>query len=78
MHALATDGALTKEAEFLRVPYFDARLVEEIFRRRLPPPRLAPSSDRGSRATRGNRVGSGAPFAVGYRRFRRMMSKTGE
>ena len=35
MHALVTDGAYTKEGEFLQLPYFDARLVEEAFRRRL-------------------------------------------
>ncbi len=35
VHALVTDGALTEEGEFLRLPYFDARLVEEVFRRRV-------------------------------------------
>ena len=27
VHALVTDGAYTKEGEFLQLPYFDARLV---------------------------------------------------
>ena len=30
MHVLLTDGALTEEGEFLQLPYFDARLVEEV------------------------------------------------
>ena len=35
MHALLIDGALTEESEFLELPYFDVRLVEEVFRRRV-------------------------------------------
>jgi len=35
VHALLTDGAFTEEGEFLQLPYFDARLVEEVFRRRV-------------------------------------------
>jgi hypothetical protein len=35
VHALLTDGAFTEEGEFLQLPYFDARLVEEVFHRRL-------------------------------------------
>jgi hypothetical protein len=35
VHVLLTDGALTEEGEFLQLPYFDARLVEEVFRRRV-------------------------------------------
>jgi Putative transposase len=35
VHALITDGASTEEGEFLQLPYFDARLVGEAFRRRL-------------------------------------------
>ncbi len=35
LHVLTTDGAFTKQGEFLELPYFDARLVEEVFRRRL-------------------------------------------
>ncbi len=35
MHALVTDGAFTKGGEFLQLPHFDARLVEEVFRRRV-------------------------------------------
>jgi hypothetical protein len=35
-HALVTDGAFAKGGEFLQLPYFDARLVEEVFRRRVP------------------------------------------
>ena len=35
VHALVTDGAFTEEGEFLQLPYFDARLVEEVFRRRV-------------------------------------------
>ena len=30
-----TDGEFTEEGELLQLPYFDARLVEEVFRRRL-------------------------------------------
>jgi len=37
VHVLLTDGALTEEGEFLQLPYFDARLVEEVFRRRDSP-----------------------------------------
>ncbi len=35
LHVLTTDGAFTPEGEFHELPYFDARLVEEIFRRRV-------------------------------------------
>jgi hypothetical protein len=35
VHALLTDGACTEEGEFLQLPYFDARLVEEVFRCRV-------------------------------------------
>ena len=35
VHALVTDGAYTREGEFLQLPHFDARLVEEACRRRL-------------------------------------------
>ncbi len=35
VHVLLTDGAFTEEGEFLQLPYFDARLVEEVFRRRV-------------------------------------------
>jgi hypothetical protein len=35
VHALVTDGAFTEEGEFRQLPYFDARLVEEVFRRRV-------------------------------------------
>ena len=35
VHALVTDGAYTKEGEFLPLPHFGARLVEEVFRRRV-------------------------------------------
>jgi hypothetical protein len=35
VHALLTDGAFTEKGEFLELPYFDARLVEEVFRRRV-------------------------------------------
>ena len=35
VHALVADGAFNKEGEFLQLPYFDARLVEEVFRRRV-------------------------------------------
>jgi len=35
VHALITDGAFNKEGEYLQLRYFDARLVEEVFRRRV-------------------------------------------
>ena len=35
LHVLATDGEFTPDAEFVPLPYFDPRLVEEVFRRRL-------------------------------------------
>ncbi|MFQ5948847.1 MAG: transposase [Acidimicrobiia bacterium] len=35
LHVLLTDGAFTAEGEFHELPYFDARLVEEVFRRRV-------------------------------------------
>jgi hypothetical protein len=35
VHAFVADGAFNKEGEFLQLPYFDARLVEEVFRRRV-------------------------------------------
>jgi len=35
VHALVTDGAFNKEGECLQLPYFDARFVEEVFRRRV-------------------------------------------
>jgi hypothetical protein len=35
VHALISDGAHTEDGEFLPLPYFDARLVEEVFRRRV-------------------------------------------
>jgi hypothetical protein len=35
LHAWVTDGAFTNDGQFLELPYFDRRLVEEVFRRRL-------------------------------------------
>jgi hypothetical protein len=35
VHALLNDGVFSDEGEFLQLPYFDARLVDEAFRRRV-------------------------------------------
>ncbi len=45
VHVLLTDGAFTEEGEFLQLPYFDARLVEEVFRRRLLQRLTVPTDD---------------------------------